>query len=156
MKLFKSTLLLLSILCSTIFLSCGDDDSPSSNNDNDDTDPSDTVTELPDAFDAFAEDVTIVLSSDGSEITIETDGIPNHESPYWSNTTERSAVDPMGNTLITPAAGENHPLFVEPTVTSFEMMAPGNIDDFNGSFSLTVDAVPGLASSSSTTGAEIR
>ncbi|MCH2196610.1 hypothetical protein [Kordia sp.] len=51
-----------------------------------------------------------------------------------------------------PTAAQDHPLFVAPTVTSYENITPGNIDDFNGSFSLTVSANPTLASSSSATG----
>lgn len=72
---------------------------------------------LHEAFAAFDQDhFTIYL--DGDEVVMETDGLPNHTSPYWSNTTARSAT--MGNmTLETPAAAENHPLFVEPTVTTY-------------------------------------
>lgn len=107
-----------------------------------DATPENVLTELPAAFAAFdAGNTTILL--DGDEIVIESNGMPNHTSPYWSNTTAR-----MG----TPAATENHPLFVEPTATSYAMMAPGNIDDFNGSYSLTVPAIPVKASSSSATG----
>lgn len=102
------------------------------------------------AFAEFDEDnVTILL--DGDEVVLESNGMPNHTSPYWSNTTARSAT--MGNmTLTTPAASENHELFVEPTVTSYEAMAPGNIDDFNGSYVLIVPANPVKAASSSATG----
>ena len=106
---------------------------------------------LAEAFSAFdATNVTIML--DGDQVLIESNGLPNHTSPYWSNTTERSAIDPMGNTLVTPAAASNHPLFSEPAVTSFEAMAPGNIDDFNGSFALTIPASPQRASTSTATG----
>ena len=78
--------------------------------------------------------------------------MPDHTSPYWSNTTARSATDPRGNVLVTEAAATNHPLFVEPTATSYIQMAPGNIDDFNGSYTLTIPANPTKASSSSSTG----
>ncbi|MGJ8684522.1 MAG: YHYH protein [Nonlabens sp.] len=109
-------------------------------------------TELHAAFADFdANNVTIMMSGTSS-VNIETNGLPNHTSPYWSNTTARSAVDPMGNTLTTPAASSDHPLFVAPTVTSYAQMAPGNIDDFNGSYSLTVPASPTVASTSSATG----
>lgn len=103
------------------------------------------------AFAEFDADNTDIMLS-GTNVIIESNGLPNHTSPYWSNTTERTAVDPMGNTLVTPAAAVNHPLFVEPTVTSYEMMAPGNIDDFNGSYTLTVPANPQLAATSTATG----
>jgi hypothetical protein len=103
---------------------------------------------------AFAEfdSNNFTIYADGSEIVMETSGIPNHTSPYWSNTTARSATDPMGNVLSTPAASQNHVLFVEPTVTSHAMMAPGNIDDFNGAYTLRVPNEPTMASNSSTTG----
>ncbi|MEQ8880772.1 MAG: YHYH protein [Cyclobacteriaceae bacterium] len=124
-----------------VWISCGSDEVSTS-------DEPETISELPAAFAVFDSDnVSVMLTSGGSEIIIETNGLPNHTSPYWSNTTARSL---DGHT--TPAAASDHPLFVEPTVTSFDQMAPGNIDNFNGSFSLTVDAVPGLASSSSATG----
>lgn len=135
-----STLSLLAIA----FVACSSD--------SDSTD--DTVATTGELHAAFAEfdtdNVTIMLS--GTDVEIETNGMPNHISPYWSNTTERSAVDPMGNTLTTEAADTDHPLFVEPTVTSYQKMAPGNIDDFNGSYSLTVPQVPSKASASSSTG----
>ena len=119
--------------------------------DNSDTDDTGGSNALHAAFAEFdADGFNIYL--DGNEVVIESNGLPNHTSPYWSNTTERTAIDPMGNTLVTPAASENHPLFVEPTVTSYDNMAPGNIDDFNGSYTLRVPINPSTASSSSATG----
>ena len=106
---------------------------------------------LHDAWGEF-DATNLTIYSDGDEVVIESNGLPNHTSPYWSNTTERSAVDPMGNTLVTDAASVNHPLFVEPTVTSFADMAPGNIDDFDGSYTLRIPSSPDVASSSSSTG----
>lgn len=120
-------------------------------NANDTDDTVDNPSGLHAAFAEFdAENFTIYL--DGNEVVIESNGMPNHTSPYWSNTTARTATDPMGNILNTPAAAENHPLFVEPTATSYESMAPGNIDDFNGSYTLRIPISPSLASSSSSTG----
>ena len=119
--------------------------------DNSDTDDTSSSNTLHAAFDEFdADNFNIYL--DGSEVVIESNGLPNHTSPYWSNTTARSAIDPMGNTLVTPAAAENHPLFVEPTLTSYESMAPGNIDDFNGSYTLRVPTNPAVAATSTSTG----
>lgn len=66
---------------------------------------------------------------DGNEVVIESNGLPNHTSPYWS---------------------PDHELYVAPTVTNKSGMATGNIDDFNGSSSLTVPASPQKASSSAT------
>jgi hypothetical protein len=103
---------------------------------------------------AFAEfdSTNITIYLDGDEVVIETNGLPNHTSPYWSNTTERSITDPMGNTIVTPAAATNHPLFVPPTVTSYDQMAPGNIDDFVGMFTLRVPVSPQLSTTSTATG----
>ena len=113
--------------------------------------PVNNNTELHAAFSAFDSDnFTIYLDED--EVVIESNGLPNHTSPYWSNVTPRTAIDPRGNTLTTPAAAENHSLFAEPTATTYKDMAPGNIDDFNGSYTLRVPVKPELAASSSATG----
>lgn len=146
-KLKYIPLFSIATIVTVAFIACSND----SNSDEDAINNDDTSAELHAAFAEFdSENVTILLN--GTEVEIETNGMPNHTSPYWSNTTERSAVDPMGNTLTTEAADSNHPLFVEPTVTSFEKMAPGNIDDFNGSYSLTVPQIPTKASTSTSTG----
>ena len=101
------------------------------------------------AFAEFdAENFTITL--DGDEVVLESNGLANHVSPYWSNTTARASPDGMGPA--TPAADEDHPLFVAPTATSFESMAPGNIDDFMGSFELRVPVSPQRADQSTATG----
>lgn len=90
----------------------------------------DERTGLHNAFSEFdANNFTIY--ADGDEIVLETNGLPNHTSPYWSN---------------------SHALFVEPTVTSTSNMAPGDIDDFNGSYTLRVSKTPTKASSTSSTG----
>ncbi len=117
------------------------------NSDTDDTGGSNTL------HAAFAEfdSVNLDIYLDGDQVVIESNGLPNHTSPYWSNTNERTINGPMGPHT-TPAAAEDHPLFVAPTATSFDQMAPGNIDDFNGSYTLRVPVNPALASSSSRTG----
>ena len=140
--MIKSSLGILGLLlsCTLIFMGCGEDE------------PDDTTTDtLHDAYSEFdADNLTIYL--DGEEVVIESNGYPNHTSPYWSNTTARSATDPMGNTLTTDAASENHALFVEPTATSHAQMAPGNIDDFSGSYTLRIPINAEKATSSSATG----
>ncbi|WP_339773520.1 YHYH protein [uncultured Paraglaciecola sp.] len=73
--------------------------------------------------------VEVVLN--GDTVSIETNGLPNHTSPYWS---------------------ADHALFVEPTVTSYEQMAPGNIDEFVGTYTLTVDNTPEKSADTSATG----
>ena len=82
------------------------------------------------AWDEFDQDnFTIFL--EGTEVVIESNGLPNHTSPYWS---------------------DSHQLYVAPTVTTLEMMAPGDIDDFNGSYSTRVPALPTKSSSTTSTG----
>ncbi|WP_298420073.1 YHYH protein [uncultured Kordia sp.] len=131
------TILLLVAVTVTFIAACGSDDNATTTTTGED----DTAT-LHAAFNEFDTDnVTVMLN--GSNVEIETNGRPNHTSPYWSSTTAR---------IGTPAVSTDHPLFVAPTVTSFDDMAPGNIDDFNGSYSLTVSANPTLAASSSATG----
>ncbi len=121
--------ILLTTLTAAILFSCGDDDTSGSDDGSTPTTGGSEAT-LSAAFDEFdADNTTIVL--EGDEVIIETNGLPNHESPYWST---------------------NHPLYTEPTVTSTQEMAPGTIDEFNGSYTLTVPANPEIASSTSTTG----
>lgn len=119
--------------------------------DSTDTDDGGTTSGLHAAFAEFdVNNYNIYL--DGNEVVIESNGLPNHTSPYWSNVTARSTTDPRGNTLTTPAAASNHALFVEPMVTSYANMAPGNIDDFNGTYTLRIPVDPQLASSPTATG----
>lgn len=94
------------------------------------TNDDDTTYELSEAFDEFSTDnVSIML--DGDEVVIETNGLPNHTSPYWSSTSD---------------------LYVAPTVTTTAQMAPGTIDNFRGSYTLRVPVNPEKASSTSSTG----
>lgn len=123
----------------------------SCSNDDDTTDTNTSNTTLHTAFSEF-DKTNLNIYLDGNDVVIESNGLPNHTSPYWSNTTARSAEDPRGNTLTTNAATSNHALFVEPTTTSHKNMAPGNIDDFNGSYTLRISSSPQKASSSSATG----
>ncbi|OJJ19368.1 hypothetical protein BKI52_21400 [marine bacterium AO1-C] len=141
MKYLTFSLCLLVGGIAIVFLSC--------NQKNDD--PTVTQGTLHPAFADF-DSINLNIYLDGSNVVIESNGLPNHTSPYWSNTTARSAIDPMGNVLTTPAAASNHPLFVAPTVTSYADMAPGNIDDFNGSYTLRVSSSPTLAGASTSTG----
>ena len=87
------------------------------------------TTGLNDAFNEFSENT--IIYSDGDEVVIETNGHPNHTSPYWPS---------------------DHELYVAPTVTTADAMAPGDIDNFNGSYTLRVPITPEKASSSSATG----
>ncbi len=117
-----------------------------------DTDDGGTSNGLHPAFSEF-DPGSYTIYLDGDDVVIESDGLPNHTSPYWSNTTERCRIGPMGNLMCTNSnTTENHPLFVEPTATTYDDMAPGNIDDFNGSYTLRVPISPALASSPTSTG----
>lgn len=94
-----------------------------------DTDSGTGTTLLHDAFSEFDQsNVTVALS--GDSVVIETNGLPNHTSPYWSS---------------------SHELHVDPTATTTQAMAPGSIDDFNGMYTLTVSASPTKAASASST-----
>ena len=83
---------------------------------------------------AFAEfdtgETDIYLS--GNNVVIETTGLPNHTTPYWS---------------------ETHPLYVAPTVTSSGQMTPTRIDTSgrDNSATLTVSTNPSIASSTTST-----
>ncbi|MCI4667336.1 MAG: YHYH protein [Bacteroidia bacterium] len=99
-----------------------------------------TEVSLHKAFEEFDSD-NFVIYLDGSDVVLETNGWPNHTSPYWSSPYHAPAT-----------ATEEHDLFVQPTVTSFANMAPGYIDSFNGSYTLRVPASPEKASSTTTTG----
>ena len=140
----KTILSLLAIATIISYTSCKDDESTTTPDDK-----TGTTDELHSAFGEFSDNVTVTRSN--GEVTIISNGYPDHKSPYWSNTTERTINGPMGEHT-TKAAAENHALFEEPTVTSYNQMAPGNIDDFNGSYSLTVSETPTKASSTSSTG----
>jgi YHYH protein len=79
------------------------------------------------AFDDFGSNVTTY--QDGDEYVIETNGLPDHTSPYWS---------------------PDHELWVEAEAGSD--LAPGYIDDFVGTYTLRVPVSPSKASSSTATG----
>lgn len=95
----------------------------------DNTDPNDTgIASTPiSAFDEFNPDA-VTVSFDGNEITIESNGMPNHTSPYWE---------------------ETHPLYIDRVVAVAQ--TPGRIGG-NRSYTLTVPNTPELASTSTATG----
>ncbi|MEP0676439.1 MAG: YHYH protein, partial [Nonlabens ulvanivorans] len=140
----------ISIMAIAGVYSCtsSDDDNGSTTDDG----SGNNTTELHAAFAEFDSDNVTIMMSGTSSVNIETNGLPNHTSPYWSSTNVRTITGPNGNAVVTGPAATDHPLYVDPIITSGDQMAPGNIDDFNGSFSLTVPSSPTLASSSSTTG----
>lgn len=107
-------------------LSCSSD---SENTDDvDDVDStSDAVSTPLSAFDEFNPDA-VTVSFDGNEITIDSNGLPNHTSPYWE---------------------ETNPLYIEAVVAT--RMTPGRIGG-DRSFTVTVPSAPEIAASSSATG----
>lgn len=94
--------------------------------DDDDPENKETVSTPLSAFDEFNPEA-VTISFDGDEITIESNGMPNHTSPYWDSLS---------------------PLHIEQIVNNH--LTPGSIR--SGSFTVTVSAAPELASSSSATG----
>lgn len=125
---------------------CSDDD-----DDDDNGNGGGTTSGLHEAFSEFDTDNTTIYL-DGSEVVIESNGLPNHTSPYWSNTNSYWVVTMSGDSVWVDGANADHPLFVMPTVTTFFDMAGGYIDDFNGSYTLRVSTDPQKASSTTSTG----
>jgi len=80
------------------------------------------------AFTAFNSDAVTVSFSNG-EITIESNGLPDHTSPYWES---------------------SNSLYIDPVVAESSSMSPGTIS--SGSYTLTVPASPEKASTTSATG----
>ena len=60
------------------------------------------------------DDLNVTIYLDVDQVVIETNGLPNHTSPYWSNTTDRAIIGPGGRQIVTAAVSTNHPLFVAP------------------------------------------
>lgn len=99
------------------------------NTDTDDSGSSSTDGSTPvSAFDEFNSDA-VTISFDGSEVTIVSNGLPDHTSPYWQ---------------------ESNALYIDPVVADENQMSPGTINE--GSYTVTVPAAPERASSSSATG----
>lgn len=80
------------------------------------------------AFDDF-NDAAVSVSFNGDEITIESNGLPNHTTPYWDN---------------------SNSLYIDPVIANAGQMSPGTIRE--GNYILTVPASPSLAANSSATG----
>ncbi|MFC0605030.1 YHYH protein [Winogradskyella pulchriflava] len=110
---FKFMLLMISIVLLNI--ACSSDDSSTSTDDGDDG----VVAELHPAFAAFNTDATTIYV-DGSNVVIETTGLPDHETVYW---------------------GEGHALYRdEPDVE----LTPSIMSSNNNAVTITVDATPDL------------
>lgn len=94
--------------------------------DNSDTNDTGNASTPLSAFDEFNPDA-VTISIDGNEVTIESNGLPNHTSPYWE---------------------ESHPLHIDKILG--DHVTPGFIN--TGSFTVTVSLTPELAVSSTATG----
>lgn len=115
-------LLALTAFITVGLLSCKKDDDTSTTGEIDESTNSTPLS----AFNEFNPDA-VTFSFDGNEVTIESNGLPNHTSPYWEST----------NPLYIPQAFGNH-------------VTPGFINP--GSFTVTLSLNPQKASSSSATG----
>ena len=120
------TLAILALVFLMISPSCSNDsDSVDTGDDSSNDDDELVLTELPAAFAEFnSEAVDAYLSNDGATITIETTGLPNHETVYWG-------------------AG-NDGYIEEPNVA----LTPSIISSNNNAVTITVDAVPNLTGNS--------
>ena len=99
------------------------------NSDTDDTGGSLAAGSTPvSAFDEFNSDA-VTISFDGGDITIESNGLPNHTSPFYAT---------------------DNSLYIDPVVADPEAMSPGKIRE--GNLSVTVSAAPVKAASSTATG----
>ncbi|WP_424000165.1 YHYH protein [Maribacter sp. IgM3_T14_3] len=131
MKNLKFTLYLL-LGAFAFILSCSSDSENTDDADDIDviSDNTDDITQAVStplsAFDEFNPDA-VTVSFDGDEITIESNGLPNHTSPYW---------DESDDLYIDQEYGDH--------------LTPGRIN--SGNFIVTVSSAPELAASSSATG----
>jgi len=124
MKTYFKPLTFVSIFALSLFTCSNDDSTGNDGNDDDD----EVVTELHTAFTAFNTEATdIYLSNGGTTVTIETTGLPNHETVYW---------------------GEGHELYrEEPDVA----LTPSIMSSNNNATTITVDAIPNLTGSTIST-----
>lgn len=119
----KQSLSIIGLIFMLIFLACSSESTTE-----DEMDDEVALTELHAAFAEFNTDATdIFLSDGGTTVTIETTGLPNHETVYW---------------------GEGNDLYLdEPDVA----LTPSLMTSNNNAVTLIVDAVPNLTGSSVST-----
>ncbi|MDT0539407.1 MULTISPECIES: YHYH protein [Croceitalea] len=117
----------LMAIFTTLFIACSSDGDDITDDENA-TDDEVAVTELHAAFEEFNSEATeIYLSNNGTTVTIETTGLPNHETVYW---------------------GEGNDLYrEEPDVR----LTPSIMSSNNNASTIIVDAVPNLVGSTSQT-----
>ena len=112
----------LALLCA-----CGSSEEESNNASNNAS--NNTTGELHPAFAEFDEDNTDIYIEDGA-VVIETNGLPNHPSPYW---------------------GEGEDLYEEPTELMASKMAGARIPGFDASATLRIPLTPTLADETTAT-----
>lgn len=100
----------------------------SNDSDSDDTVVSGSGSTPTAAFDDFNSDA-VTVSFDGDDITIVSNALPNHTSPYWAS---------------------SNSLYIDPVVANSAQMSPGTIGQ--RSYTVTVPAAPQKAASPSATG----
>ncbi|MFD1014534.1 YHYH protein [Winogradskyella rapida] len=116
-------LLGLTVLMFTLNTACSEDDSTDDSTSGVSDTDDEVVTELHPAFAAFNSDATTIYL-EGSQVVIETSGLPDHETVYW---------------------GEGHELYRdEPTVD----VTPSIMSSNNNAVTIMVDATPDLTGSS--------
>lgn len=123
---FKNlNVLLLPILFIGVgFIACSSDSNDDIDDEGMDDDP--VVTELHAAYTAFNTDATTIYL-DGSNVVIETTGLPNHETVYW---------------------GEGNDGYIEENDVA---LTPSIISSNNNASTITVDTTPDLTGSSVST-----
>jgi hypothetical protein len=117
--LFKVTF--LTLFFTTSLIACSSEDT--STTDDADDEGGEAVTELHAAFAAFnADAVTAILSDDGTKVSIETTGYPDHTSIYWETSnalyldeTGAGVVKTTENTFIGGGQGEASSFTVDAT-----------------------------------------
>jgi len=107
---------------------CEQPDGYVSNSDDDDDENATGSSTPVGAFDEFNPDA-VTVSFNGDEITIESNALPNHTSPYWNT---------------------DNSLYIDPVVAVEQQMSPGRIGERN--YTLTVPAWPVIAANPSSTG----
>lgn len=118
----------LALIFVFLLTSCGNDDNNNDTDNDNETGIDGGIATPISAFDEFNPNA-VTVSFDGNEIIIESNGLPNHTSPYWP---------------------EDNPLHIDKVANNTEVQSPGRIGE--RSYELTVSSAPELAATGTTTG----
>ncbi|MEM6515556.1 MAG: YHYH protein [Bacteroidota bacterium] len=118
----------LQLVCVSFLLAACNSSDDNSSDDTSDDSPTDAIATPLSAFDEFNSEA-VTISFNGDEITLESNGLPNHTSPYWQ---------------------ETNPLYIDKVANNVDAQTPGRISE--RSYTLTVRSAPELAASGTTTG----